>query len=133
MTQTIETKEYHTSYQNIKKVQMASTIISLAGLLLAVVTFELDVWYQIVDARINTVESMNDFKEESKLSRWVRWVNLFLTFLNVILISYKNHLKVVWTNTFFNKLLRKEQINDNSMYYHFSLEIIGEENVNTDI
>jgi hypothetical protein len=87
---------------------MASTIISLAGLLLAVVTFELDVWYQIVDARINTVESMNDFKEESKLSRWVRWVNLFLTFLNVILISYKNHLKVVWTNTYFNKLLRKE-------------------------
>jgi len=62
-----------------------------------------------------------------------RWVLLGLTFITLVLISYKNYLKVIWTNKFFNKLLRKEQISDNSMYYHFSLEIIGEENVNTDV
>ena len=58
---------------------------------------------------------------------------MFLTFLTLVFISYKNHLKIVWTNKYFNQLLRKEQISDNSMYYHFSLEIIGEENVNSDV
>jgi hypothetical protein len=38
-----------------------------------------------------------------------------------------NKIKVDWTNNFYNKLLRKEVVSDHSTYYHFSLNIIGED------
>ena len=41
----VETPEYHQSYKKIKQVQMMSTVTSLAGLALALFSFEIDLAY----------------------------------------------------------------------------------------
>jgi c-di-AMP phosphodiesterase-like protein len=50
-----------------------------------------------------------------------------LSFAAVFFLAAYNKIKVEWTNDFYNKLLRKEVISDQSTYYHFSLNIIGED------
>lgn len=130
----VETKEYHRSYKEIKNVQCTSTITSLMGLFIAIFSFEVDVWYSTEASTIPTDDKIQkEYDLMLKYYGWSMWVLFGLTALTLVLISYKNYLKIIWTNTYFNKLLRKEQISDNSLYYHFSLEIIGEENVNSDV
>ena len=66
-------------------------------------------------------------KNYSGYNHEVRLICVFLSIGAVIALAMWNKIKVDWTNNFYNKLLRKEVVSDQSTYYHFSLNIIGED------
>ena len=62
----------------------------------------------------------------------VRWIVLILTYSSLYFLVRKNLVKRNWTNKYFNKILLKEKISDQSTYYHFSIEIVGNDDKSWD-
>jgi hypothetical protein len=104
----------------------------MAGLVITLINYEVHMndlltHYDYKNFGETQIEEFHFSKTYAGHNHEVRLIVTGLSLAAVFFLATYNKIKVDWTNNFYNKLLRKEVISDQSTYYHFSLNIIGED------
>ena len=137
LNENIENEDYYNKYNEYKWANLMKTIFSMLALFLTICNYQYDLTVNHADYLYKEI-----FPGDSSRFEWlklyanynntVRWIVLILTYSALYFLIRKNLVKRDWTNKYFNKILMKEKISDKSTYYHFSIEIVGNDDKSWD-